>query len=198
VRLRSFRRQKNQLELAFAPLGRGEASAAGEEGTETPRAAQACQGPAWPDIQMEEVCDPANLKRALQRVCQNQGAPGVDGMTVQRLPAYLGEHRSQIRSQLLAGNYKPRAVKRIEIPKPGGGVRKLGIPTVLDRVVQQAILQILQKHWDSTFSEHSYGFRPWRDAHQAVVRAQQIVLKATVGLWISTWSSSSTGSTMTV
>jgi RNA-directed DNA polymerase len=175
VRLRSVMRQKNQLELAFAPLGRGEASALGEEGTETPRAAQACQGPASTDVRMEEVCDPVNLKRALQRVCLNQGAPGVDGMTVQRLPAYLGDHWSQIRSQLLDGSYKPRAVKRVEIPKPGGGVRKLGIPTALDRVVQQAILQVLQKQWDSTFCEHSYGFRPGRDAHQAVARAQQIV-----------------------
>lgn len=175
MRLRSVRRQKNQLELAFVAMGRGEASCPGKEGTETPRAAQACRGPASTDFQMEEVCDPGNLKRALERVCQNQGDPGVDGMTVQRLPAYFGEHWSEIRSQLLDGSYKPRAVKRVEIPKPGGGVRKLGIPTVLDRVVQQAILQVLQKHWDSTFSEHSYGFRPWRDAHQAVARAQQIV-----------------------
>jgi RNA-directed DNA polymerase len=124
---------------------------------------------------MEEVCDPGNLKRALERVCQNQGAPGVDGMTVEALPGYLGEHWSQIRSQLLDGSYKPRAVKRVEIPKPGGGRRKLGIPTVLDRVVQQAILQVLQKQWDATFSEHSFGFRPRRDAHQAVSRAQEIV-----------------------
>jgi RNA-directed DNA polymerase len=96
-------------------------------------------------------------------------------MTVQALPGYLGVHWSQIRSQLLAGSYKPRAVKRVEIPKPGGGRRKLGIPTVLDRLVQQAILQVLQKQWDPTFSEHSYGFRPHRDAHQAVARAQEIV-----------------------
>ncbi|HEX3530465.1 MAG TPA: group II intron reverse transcriptase/maturase [Thermoanaerobaculia bacterium] len=124
---------------------------------------------------MEEICDPANLKRALQRVCANQGAPGVDGMIVQALPGYLGDHWSEIRSRLLAGSYKPREVKRIEIPKPGGGMRKLGIPTVLDRLVQQAILQVLQKQWDPTFSEHSYGFRPHRDAHQAVARAQEIV-----------------------
>jgi RNA-directed DNA polymerase len=96
-------------------------------------------------------------------------------MTVQTLPSYLGNHWSEIRSQLLAGSYKPREVKRIEIPKPGGGWRKLGIPTVLDRLVQQAILQVLQKQWDPTFSEHSYGFRPHRNAHQAVARAQEIV-----------------------
>ena len=124
---------------------------------------------------MEAVCDPGNLKRALRRVCQNQGSPGVDGMTVETLAVYLGDHWSEIRSQLLEGSYKPRRVKRVEIPKPGGGRRKLGIPTVLDRLVQQAILQVLQKQWDPTFSEHSYGFRPRRDAHQAVSRAQEIV-----------------------
>jgi RNA-directed DNA polymerase len=175
MRLRGGRRQKNQLELAFVPMGRGEAPAGGKEGTETPRAAHVCQGPAPTKFLMEEICDPGNLKRALQRVCQNQGDPGVDGMTVKALPGYLGNHWSQIRSQLLAGSYKPRAVKRVEISKPGGGTRKLGIPTVLDRLVQQAILQVLQKQWDPTFSEHSYGFRPRRDAHQAVARAQEIV-----------------------
>lgn len=175
MRLRGVKRQKNQLSLAFTPTGSGEASPSGEGGTETPRAAQVCQGPASTDLRMEEICDPANLKRALQRVCANQGAPGVDGMIVQALPGYLGDHWSEIRSRLLAGSYKPREVKRIEIPKPGGGMRKLGIPTVLDRLVQQAILQVLQKQWDPTFSEHSYGFRPHRDAHQAVARAQEIV-----------------------
>lgn len=175
MRLRGGRRQKNQLELAFVPMGSGEAAGCGKEGTETPRAAQVCQGPATTEFLMEEICEPANLKRALQRVRQNQGAPGVDGMSVEKLPGYLGDHWSQIRSQLLTGKYKPRAAKRVEIPKPGGGRRKLGIPTVLDRFVQQAILQVLQKQWDPTFSEHSYGFRPRRDAHQAVARAQEIV-----------------------
>jgi RNA-directed DNA polymerase len=175
MRLRGVKRQKNQLALAFTPRGSGEASPSGEGGTETLRAAQVCQGPASTALRMEEICDPANLKRALQRVCANQGAPGVDGMTVQTLPGYFGDHWSEIRSQLLAGSYKPREVKRIEIPKPGGGIRKLGIPTVLDRLVQQAILQVLQKQWDPTFSEHSYGFRPNRDAHQAVARAQEII-----------------------
>src|SRR5215470_11285804 len=173
--LRGGRRQKNQLELAFVAMGRGEAPAVGKGGTETPRAAQVCQGPAATDRLMEEISDPGNLKRALQRVCQNQGDPGVDGMTVQALPGYLGDHWSEIRSQLLEGSYQPRPVKRVEIPKPGGGRRKLGIPTVLDRLVQQATLQVLQKRWDPTFSEHSYGFRPFRDAHQAVARAQEIV-----------------------
>lgn len=175
MRIRGVKRQKNQLELAFFPVERGETPNLGRKGTETPRAAQGCQGPAETEFLMEEICAPSNLKRALQRVCQNQGAPGVDGRTVQALPGYLGDHWSQIRTQLLEGSYKPRAIKRVEIPKPGGGVRKLGIPAVLDRLVQQAILQVLQKRWDPTFSEHSYGFRPGRDAHQAVVRAQEII-----------------------
>jgi RNA-directed DNA polymerase len=175
MRLRSVKRQKNQLELAFVAKGSGEAGSLAAEGTETLRAAQVCRGRASGESLMEEICDPANLKRALQRVCENQGAPGVDGMTVRRLPGYLGDHWSELRSQLLSGSYKPRAIKRVEIPKPGGGRRKLGIPTVVDRWVQQAILQVLQKQWDPTFSEHSYGFRPHRDAHQAVVRAQEIV-----------------------
>lgn len=175
MRTRSVKRQRNQLELAFEPAEKGEAPIAGPRGTETRRTARDCLDPAATEFLMEEVCDPGNLKRALQRVCQNQGAPGIDGMTIQSLPRYLGEHWSQIRTQLLEGSYKPRAAKRVEIPKSGGGVRKLGIPTVLDRLVQQAILQVLQKRWDPTFSEHSYGFRPERDAHQAVARAQEII-----------------------
>lgn len=175
MRTRSAKRQKNQLELAFFPVERGEAPISWRQGTEAQRTAQDRRGPAKTEFLMEEVCDPGNLKRALQRVLENQGAPGIDGMTVQELPGYLGNHWPQIRTQLLAGNYKPRPVKRVEIPKLGGGVRKLGIPTVLDRLVQQALLQVLQKRWDPTFSEHSYGFRPHRDAHQAVARAQEII-----------------------
>jgi RNA-directed DNA polymerase len=175
LRSRGVKRQKNQLELAFEPVEQGEALPPGAEGTETQRTAHDCRGPARTEFLMEEICDPGNLKRALQRVCQNQGAPGIDGMIIESLPRYLGEHWSQIRTQLLEGSYRPRAARRVEIPKPGGGVRKLGIPTVLDRLVQQAILQVLQKRWDPTFSEHSYGFRPKRDAHQAVARAQEII-----------------------
>ena len=175
MRIRGVKRQKNQLELAFVPAERGEAPTDGREGTEAQRAAHDCRGPAETESLMEEICSPGNLKKALQRVCENQGAPGIDGMTVETLPGYLGDHWSQIRTQLLEGNYKPRAVKRIEIAKPEGGVRKLGIPVVLDRLMQQAILQVLQKRWDCTFSEHSYGFRPGRDAHQAVAQAQEII-----------------------
>lgn len=122
---------------------------------------------------MEEVCERENLKQALKRVKANKGAPGVDGMTVQALPAYLREHWLSIRETLLNGTYKPQPVRRVEIPKPdGGGVRKLGIPSALDRFVQQAVLQVLQRQWDPTFSDSSYGFRPGRSAQQAVERAQ--------------------------
>jgi RNA-directed DNA polymerase len=125
---------------------------------------------------MEEVCERENLKRALQRVKANKGSPGIDGMTVQELPGYLKQHWPVIREQLLKGTYEPKPVRRVEIEKPdGGGMRKLGIPTVLDRFVQQAAMQVLQRQWDPTFSEHSYGFRPGRSAHQAVAQAQQHV-----------------------
>ncbi|MBU0718199.1 MAG: group II intron reverse transcriptase/maturase [Planctomycetes bacterium] len=124
---------------------------------------------------MEEVCQRDNLWKALTRVRANKGAPGVDGMTVRELPKYLKRHWPKIRDQLLTGTYRPQAVKRVEIPKPDGGVRKLGIPTVLDRFIQQAVQQVLGARWDRTFSEHSYGFRPGRSAHQAVAQAQAYI-----------------------
>lgn len=117
---------------------------------------------------MEEVCQRENLKEALRRVRTNRGGPGVDGMTVDELPGHLREHWPEIREQLLSGTYGPEPVKRVEIPKSGGGVRRLGVPTVLDRLIQQAVLQVLQKRWDPTFSDFSYGFRPGRSARQAV------------------------------
>jgi group II intron reverse transcriptase/maturase len=124
---------------------------------------------------MEEVVQRGNAKAALKRVRQNKGSPGVDGMTVDELPEYLVERWEEIREQLLAGTYQPRPVKRQEIPKSGGGVRELGIPTALDRFVQQAILQVLQPKFDPTFSEHSHGFRPGRRAHDAVCEAQRYI-----------------------
>jgi len=124
---------------------------------------------------MEEVVEGRNAKAALQRVKQNKGSPGIDGMTVQELPKYLAEHWIEIREQLLAGTYQPTLVREQEIPKGNGGVRKLGIPTVLDRFIQQAILQVLQPRFDPTFSEHSHGFRPGRRAHDAVCEAQRYI-----------------------
>jgi RNA-directed DNA polymerase len=124
---------------------------------------------------MEEVCGRQNCQQALARVKRNKGSAGVDGMTVEQLPAYLKQHWPAIREQLRRGTYKPQPVKRVEIPKPDGGVRKLGIPTVLDRFIQQAVMQVLQGRWDRTFSGYSYGFRPGRSAHQAVTKAQQYI-----------------------
>jgi RNA-directed DNA polymerase len=121
---------------------------------------------------MEEVSERDNCKAALARVKANKGSAGVDGISVQQLPAYLRQHWPAIREQLLTGTYTPQPVKRVTIPKPDGGVRKLGIPTVLDRFIQQAVLQVLQRGWERTFSEYSYGFRPGRSAHQAVAQAQ--------------------------
>ena len=124
---------------------------------------------------MEEVCQRDNLVRALKRVKANQGSPGIDGMRVSELTDYLKEHWPRILEQLLQGAYQPQPVKRVKIPKPGGGERPLGIPTVLDRFIQQAVMQVLQGSWDRTFSAHSYGFRPGRSAHQAVAQAQAYI-----------------------
>jgi RNA-directed DNA polymerase len=168
----SEKRQKNQLELAFMMESRGEAPTAVREGTESPGAKRKTESSAISEQLMEEVIERENLKQALRRVKANKGSPGVDGMTVEELTGYLKEHWPAIREHLLSGTYKPQPVKRVEIAKPGGGIRKLGIPTVLDRFIQQAVMQVLQRRWDPTFSEHSYGFRPKRSAHQAVAQAQ--------------------------
>ncbi len=126
---------------------------------------------------MEEICERENLKEALRQVKANKGSAGIDRMTVGQLSDYLKQHWPVIRKQLLNGTYEPRPVRRVEIPKPDGGVRKLGIPTLLDRFIQQAVMQVLQRRWDWTFSESSYGFRPGRSAHQAVAQAQQYIAK---------------------
>jgi len=169
------KRQKIQLELAFMAEGRGEAPMAADKGTEASKAKRKPEYPALPVLLMEEICQRENLRKALQRVRQNKGSPGIDGMTVKKLSSYLKKHWPEIREQLLAGTYQPQPVKRVEIPKPNDGIRKLGIPTALDRFIQQAIMQALQKYWDKAFSEHSYGFRPGRSAHQAISRSQQYV-----------------------
>ena len=166
-------RQKNQPMLAFMTKERGEAPTPTPEGTESSVAASEVENPALCEQMMEAVCQPDNLRRALRRVMSNKGSPGVDGMTVEQMPDYLKQHWPALREQLLKGIYQPQPVLRVEIPKPDGGVRKLGIPTALDRFVQQAVLQVLQEEWDPTFSEHSFGFRPGRSTHQAVACAQQ-------------------------
>lgn len=131
---------------------------------------------------MERVVDRENLLTALRNVKRNKGAPGVDGMTAEELPEYLKREWPKIRLQLVSGTYVPSPVKRVEIPKPGGGIRLLGIPTVLDRFIQQAIMQVLQQEWDATFSDSSYGFRPKRSAHQAISRSQEYLKQGY--LWI--------------
>src|SRR5215475_8111586 len=169
------RRQKNQLELAFLEESRGEAPTASMEGTESTVGKRGIKSPAIAEQVMEEVCARENCKQALKRVKANKGSAGVDGMTVQQLPEFLRQHWPAIREQLLSGTYRPQPVRRVEIPKPDGGIRKLGIPTVLDRFIQQAVMQVLQGRWDRTFSDYSYGFRPGRSAHQAVAQAQQYI-----------------------
>ena len=171
-------RQKNQhtqLRLAWAPGGRGEPPVADRPGTEPPTAKRTTDRPAVEDQLMEEVCDRSNLEKAWKRVRGNKGSPGVDGLTIDDTATYLREHWPTIRAQLLTGTYTPQPVKRVDIPKPAGGVRRLGVPCVVDRLIQQALLRVLQEQWDPTFSEYSYGFRPGRSAHQAVAQAQEYV-----------------------
>jgi group II intron reverse transcriptase/maturase len=126
---------------------------------------------------MEAALTRKNLQAALKRVKRNKGSPGIDGMTVEELPDHLRVHWPSLREQLLAGTYQPQPVRRHVIPKSGGGERQLGIPTVLDRLIQQALLQVLQPRFDPTFSEHSHGFRPRRSAHDAVREAKRYVLQ---------------------
>jgi RNA-directed DNA polymerase len=175
MNLRDDRRQNVQMELDFHSEPTGEAQPAGREETESLPAMHGPESPANTNRLMEEICERENLKEALRRVKSNQGSPGVDGMTVAALTDYLKQHWPTIREQLLSGTYEPKPVRRVEIPKPDGGVRKLGIQTVLDRFIQQAVMQVLQRRWDRTFSDHSYGFRPGRSAHQAVAQAQQYI-----------------------
>jgi len=166
-------RQNVQGQLDFSSPPAGEACEAGRGGTESLPAVHGSESPASTNRLMEEVCERENLKEALRRVKANKGSAGVDGMTVGGITDYLKQHWPAIREQLLNGTYEPKPVRRVEIPKPDGGVRKLGIPTVLDRFIQQAVMQVLQRQWDPTFSESSYGFRPGRSAKQAVAQAQK-------------------------
>ncbi len=133
------------------------------------------ESPAMMSNLMEAICAPENIEAAVRAVVRNKGAPGIDGITVRQLPDVLAARWPEIEQHLLEGRYRPQPVRRVKIPKPDGGERDLGIPAVIDRVIQQAVLQQLQPLWDPTFSEHSYGFRPGRSAHQAVAQAQAYV-----------------------
>jgi RNA-directed DNA polymerase len=167
--------QKTQQTLDLGRDATGESRSAPSQGTEASTARTSLERPAVAGPSMEAVLERENLKKALAQVKRNKGAPGIDGMTVENLGPYLKEHWLMIRAQLLDGTYKPQPVRRVEIPKASGGLRPLGIPTVLDRFIQQAVMQMLQADWDGTFSETSFGFRPKHSAHQAVERAQAYI-----------------------
>jgi RNA-directed DNA polymerase len=172
---------RDQLDLFSGSADTSSPDATGEGGTragadevwQVPTAKR--QGRALATNLIEEVAEPANLSRAMEKVRRNKGAGGVDGMTVGQLPDWFAAHGKALAEDLLTGRYRPQQVRGVEIPKPEGGVRQLGIPTVVDRLVQQAILQVLTPLLDPTFSESSFGFRPGRSAHQAIVQAQRYV-----------------------
>jgi RNA-directed DNA polymerase len=169
---RQTKRETGKSEVpCFLNAGRSEAQRRQAEATEANMARPEYESLATG--MMPEILEKENLAKALKRVMENKGAPGVDGMTVDELPSFLEARWPEIEEKLKQGSYKPEAVKRVEIPKPGGRKRMLGIPTVVDRYIQQAVQQILQKHLDETFSENSYGFRPGKSAHQAIRQAQK-------------------------
>jgi RNA-directed DNA polymerase len=170
-----MQRQNNQVMLNLGTGATGEARNAAAQETEIGTAKACLERPAAAGPSMEWIVERNNMRRALEQVRRNKGAPGADGMTVDALASHLKKHWPAIRAQLLDGTYQPQPVRRVEIPKASGGTRLLGIPCVLDRLIQQAALQVLQAAWDPTFSEHSYGFRPGRSAHQAVKQAQELI-----------------------
>lgn len=165
---------KKQLKLSFRWERKSETQSTPTEGAEAEMAVGDTGTPV-PESLMEEISSALNLKEAYFEVKANNGSPGIDKMTVDGLGEYFARHRDRLSQELLNGTYKPKPVKRVEIPKPGGGTRKLGIPSALDRLVQQAILRVVQRYWDQTFSEFSYGFRPGRSQHQAIQQAQKYV-----------------------
>ncbi|HFS3071158.1 TPA: group II intron reverse transcriptase/maturase [Escherichia coli] len=154
---------------------RGEALNAALQGAETVQAPTNRERPSSTAWLMEAICEPVNLRQALKRVKANKGAAGADGMSVSELPDHLKHNWPELKAQLLSGSYRPSPVRRVTIPKPGGGERLLGIPTVVDRFIQQAMMQALQAQWDASFSDSSYGFRPGRSAHQAVKQAHEYI-----------------------
>jgi RNA-directed DNA polymerase len=143
-------------------------------------------------VMIEEVLRRENLMAAYKRVVSNGGAAGMDGRSVDDLKHQIREDWPRIREKLLSGSYEPSPVRKVEISKPGGGVRMLGIPTVMDRMIQQALNQALTPVFDPTFSEDSYGFRPGRSTHQAVLRAKEHIEAGYRWVWTLTWKSSST------
>ena len=163
--------QWNQLELDFGELG----SARRDPSSETFIALRLAESPTGEIRLMESICERQNMHRAMRQVRRNGGAPGIDGMTVEQLPGYLRKHWWKIKADLMAGRYRPLPVRRKEIDKPDGGVRLLGIPTVLDRLIQQATAQVLTAIWESTFSEYSFGFRPERSQHDAIRQCKRYV-----------------------
>lgn len=194
----SGRRRKNQLQPAFMSGPTGEARNSGRQGTEPLVASREPESPAVDEPLMEEVCERENLKRAWRRVRDNKGSPGIDGVTIEEMPDFLRERWPTIREEPLRGSYEPLPVKRVEIPKPGGGVGKLGIPAMIDRLIQQAVPQALQRGGgtqrfpntatvsgrDAPPTKRWRGRNPWSP-------------KAMTGWWILTWRNFSTGSTTT-
>ena len=182
-----------QKKLDFSEARTGEAREAGREETESSGARSESESPARTDRIMEEIWEWGNLKEANRRVKANDGSAGIDGLTVDELPD--DPQLLAIRDQLLNGTYEPKPVRRVEIRKPDGGMRKLGIPTVLDRVVQQAVMQVLQKQWDRTFSESSYGSGRNDKPIRLWCKRSSISLQVTASWWIWIWRNSSIEST---
>lgn len=174
VGLGSGRRQKSrQLELLFE--GQGEALQVEQSGETRPATHEDERSGSDDERLLELVVESSNVEAALRRVKKNKGSPGIDGMTVEALSTHLDTHWSRVRGEILAERYQPQPVRRHAIPKKGGGVRELGIPTALDRLIQQCVLQVLQPRLDPSFSQHSYGFRPGKSAHDAVRAAQRYI-----------------------
>ena len=170
----SVLQQLNQPELNWSETDRVDMTR-GTGRSETLTASRRSERPTGSARLMEQILEWDNVRRALKRVRSNKGAPGVDGMTVDQLPGYLRRHWPKIRDDLLHGRYVPLPVRRKAIEKPDGGERLLGIPAVLDRLIQQAVAQVLQAIWDPTFSDWSFGFRPERSAQQAIRQVRAFV-----------------------
>jgi RNA-directed DNA polymerase len=164
--------QMKQLELNLVFPG---TSVPGDTSSEEFIASRLSESPTGKIRLMESILERNNMRRAVKRVIQNKGAPGVDGMTVRQLKRYFKRHRTKIEQALLEGAFKPMPVRQKEIGKPGGGIRLLGIPTALDRAIQQATAQVLTAIWDHTFSETSFGFRPGRSQHDAIRQFREYV-----------------------